>query len=121
MPWWRYRHSWASNFRRAFIPSACMSSRTHTPSIVKYSHEARAAGVPIVATRVGGVPEVLPEGTALLVPAESPVEVARAIRATIADPSASTRRAAAARQRLETTYGLTSWTSMYEDIYQRAR
>ena len=41
--------------------------------------EAMAAGVPVVATRVGGVPEIVQPGTGLLVPPEDPVALAAAL------------------------------------------
>jgi glycosyltransferase involved in cell wall biosynthesis len=115
---WTGRIANAGQCLKAF-DSFVLTSRTEgTPMVLL---EAMAAAVPIVATRVGGVPEVLPEGTAMLVPAESPARAARAIRDAIANPAASTARAAAARQRVETTYKLTSWADSYEEIYQRAR
>jgi glycosyltransferase involved in cell wall biosynthesis len=47
-----------------------------------------AAGVPVVATRVGVVPEVLEDGaTALLVPAGEPVPLAAAIERLLRDPA----------------------------------
>ena len=59
--------------------------------------EAMAAGVPVVASRVGGVAETAPEGTALLVPPGDPVALADAIREVLEDPSAASTRVAAAR------------------------
>ena len=49
--------------------------------------EAQAMGLPIVATRVGGVPEAVREGeTAVLVPPHDPGALADAVRALVADP-----------------------------------
>ena len=59
--------------------------------------EAMAAGVPVVASRVGGVAEIAPEGTAVLVPPGDPVALADAIREVLDDPSAASTRVAAAR------------------------
>ncbi len=64
--------------------------------------EAAAAGLPIVATAVGGVPEVVRDGQeALLVPPEGgPAGLAEAVEKLLADPALSARLAAAARQRV---------------------
>jgi glycosyltransferase involved in cell wall biosynthesis len=59
--------------------------------------EAMAAGVPAVAARVGGVPEVAPEGTALLVPPRDPGALADAIGALLDDPVLARAQADAAR------------------------
>ena len=96
-----------------------LSSRTEgTPMVLL---EAMATATPIIATRVGGVPNLLVGDTALLVAPESPSELARAIRSVYADREAAARRAEAARQRLSMTYDVKSWVARYEDIYQCAR
>ncbi len=63
--------------------------------------EALHAGVPIVATRVGGNPDLLGEDAALLVPPGDPRALADAVRSVLADPAlaARLRRAAQARAR----------------------
>ena len=61
--------------------------------------EALRAGVPIVATRTGGTPELTGEDAALLVPAGDPRRLADAVRSVLSDPAlaARLRQAAAAR------------------------
>ena len=50
-------------------------------------NEARAAGVAVIGTRVGGIPELVPAAQqALLVPPDDPVALAGAMRAFAADP-----------------------------------
>lgn len=48
--------------------------------------EAMAAGVPAVASRVGGIPEVLLPGTGLMVPPEDHAALAEALAALLLDP-----------------------------------
>jgi glycosyltransferase involved in cell wall biosynthesis len=83
--------------------------------------EAMAAGVPIVATGVGGVPDVVGASEALLVPPEDPDALAAALRDTYDDPAAAAARAAAARRRLEADFGIEPWVARYEAIYQTVR
>jgi glycosyltransferase involved in cell wall biosynthesis len=60
---------------------------------------ALALGVPVVATRVGALPEMLRDGdTALLVPPESPAELAAALIRALADPELRGRLARGGRR-----------------------
>jgi glycosyltransferase involved in cell wall biosynthesis len=61
--------------------------------------EAMRAGRPIVATRVGGTPELTGADGALLVPPEDPAALANAVTALLADASLAARLGAAARRR----------------------
>lgn len=60
--------------------------------------EALAAGAPVIATRVGGVPEIVDDGVnGLLVPPDDPDALARAIRSFFDDPELRDRLRAAAK------------------------
>lgn len=75
---------------------------TRTEGVPQSLLQAAAAGVPLVASRIGGIPEVIEDGvTGLLVPPEDPAALAAAIEATLADPAAAATRARAARKRCE--------------------
>ncbi len=94
-----------------------LSSRAEGTPIALF--EAMAAGVPIVATRVGGVPEVVSAAEAILVPPGDPRSIADAIRAIAAGPEAAAARAAAARRRLETDFAAGPWLDRYENLYRQ--
>jgi glycosyltransferase involved in cell wall biosynthesis len=67
--------------------------------------EAMEAGVPVVASRVSGIPEVVIDGeTGWLVPCEDPSALAAALADLAADPASGARRGAAGRQRVELLY-----------------
>jgi len=64
-----------------------LSSRTEGTPITLL--EAMYAGVPIVATRVGGVPDVVTSSQAILVPSEAPEMIARALTEVASEPTAA--------------------------------
>jgi glycosyltransferase involved in cell wall biosynthesis len=64
--------------------------------------EAMAAGVPVVASRVSGIPEIVVDGeTGWLVPPEDPAALATALGAALAEPDEARRRGEAGRRRLD--------------------
>jgi len=104
-----------------FLPALdllVLSSHTEgTPMILL---EAMAAGTPIVATAVGGVPDMLGADEALLVPSDDPGALSRAISAAVADPAASVQRAARARERVARDYAVPSWINKHLALYEAA-
>jgi glycosyltransferase involved in cell wall biosynthesis len=83
--------------------------------------EALAAGRPVVATRVGGVPEIVEEGkSALLVNPGDPAELASAIGTLLADPARAAALGAAGRQRINERFRAESWSRRLEELYGRA-
>jgi glycosyltransferase involved in cell wall biosynthesis len=61
--------------------------------------EALRAGVPVVATRAGGIPDLTGDNAALLVPPGDAARLADAVRSVLRDPALGTRLRAAARER----------------------
>ncbi|MDP9203504.1 MAG: glycosyltransferase [Gemmatimonadota bacterium] len=95
-----------------------LSSRTEGTPITLF--EAMHAGAPIVATSVGGVPDVVSSEDALLIPPEDPLALASAIRDVHDHPVDAARRALHAGIRLERDFAATPWLESYERIYRNA-
>jgi glycosyltransferase involved in cell wall biosynthesis len=93
-----------------------LSSRTEgTPMVLL---EAMAAGVPVIASRVGGVADWLREREALLVPPEQPDLLASALAAVLRAPRSAGTRAARASARLATVGAVSPWLDRYETLYR---
>jgi glycosyltransferase involved in cell wall biosynthesis len=80
--------------------------------------ESMAAGLPIVATTVGGNPEVVEEGaTGLLVPPRDSESLARAISSLLADPEMARRFGAAGRERAARHFSIDRMVRETESLY----
>jgi len=80
--------------------------------------EAMAAGLPVVATRVGGVPSVvLHERTGLLVPPEDPQALAEAVARLAVDRELRRRMGAAGRERVWPEYDESTMVSRLLELY----
>jgi glycosyltransferase involved in cell wall biosynthesis len=79
--------------------------------------EAMAAGLPIVSTNVGGIPEVLPEESAWLCPPGDPDALAGAILQA-AQSSDLLERGEIARRLAAAKYGLDHMAARYEELYR---
>jgi len=80
--------------------------------------EAMAAGLPIVATSVGGNVEVLERGGGVLVPPGEPTALAAAITRLATDRALGDRYGAEARSVIETGYTIDDMVSRLDDVYQ---
>jgi glycosyltransferase involved in cell wall biosynthesis len=79
------------------------------------------AGVPVVASRVGGVPELAPPGTALLVRPGDPAQLAAAIARLLDEPGLAQAQRAAARGHIEATGGAPAMVAQTLALYERLR
>lgn len=81
--------------------------------------EAMASGLPVVATNVGGNPEVVNDGeTGLLVPPKSPEAMAAAMLKIIQTPGLAHSMGRAGRRRVETEFNLRTVVMKYESLYR---
>ncbi len=81
--------------------------------------EAMAAGLPVVATQVEGVAELVIHGhTGLVVPRQSPRELAEAIEKILADPTAANVLGTAGRERVRAEFSWEKMVQKYEQIYE---
>jgi len=84
--------------------------------------EAMAAGVPVVATAAGGVPEMTEsEETALLVPPSDPEALAGAMIRLLADPPLATRLAANASAMIQSRFSPETYERELTAIYAGLR
>ncbi len=91
--------SWAEGFPNAVLEGMC-------------------AGKPVIATRVGGIPEVLIDGEfGHLVDPRQPAQLAQAIADTLADPTAMRALGRRGRQHVERTYSLERLSATMDAIY----
>ncbi len=80
--------------------------------------EAMAASLPVVATDVGGNPELVEDGrTGLLVPAADPAALARAIETLLGDPELRQSLGRAGRRRVVERYSLDRLIDSIETLY----
>jgi glycosyltransferase involved in cell wall biosynthesis len=83
--------------------------------------EAMALGIPVIASRVGGLAEVIQDGaTGLLITPGNVSVLADAIRRLIADPSLRARLGDEALRLQRAKYSLEAMASSYLNVYREA-
>lgn len=84
----------------------------------QFVFECMAAGIPIVATAVGGLPEIVRDGhTGLLVPPRDPSALARALTDVLTDKALARRLASASAARRD-EFTITSVAGKYAALYE---
>ena len=112
---------WQSDMRAIYAAADIVALTSHNEGSPVSIIEAMAAGRPIVATAVGGVPDVVRNGVdGLLVPAGDGDALAAAINSLVADPLRRDRLGAAARTsvhpRFDASRLVAEITRLYESL-----
>jgi len=81
--------------------------------------EAMAAGLPVVSTSVGGVPELVEDGLeGILVAPGQPADLMSAMRVLVEDQDKRRAMGAAARERAHAMFGVNGMTARYAALYR---
>lgn len=105
----------AEEYRTADI-LCCPSIREAFGNVVI---EAMACGIPVVATRVGGIPEIATEGGVQLVEPNSAVDLADALQTLIGDERLRTKLAAEGLQSFQRRFTWSNINKQYQEIVRR--
>jgi glycosyltransferase involved in cell wall biosynthesis len=82
--------------------------------------EAMAMGVPVIASRVGGIPKVVMDGVnGLLVPPGNPQEICEKVKILNSNPALALRLRSAGTDAIKAKYSLDSWCRSIEECYCR--
>jgi glycosyltransferase involved in cell wall biosynthesis len=106
---------------RAFLERAdIFALASHWEGLPYSVLEAMSAGLPVIASAVGGVPEAVIDGeTGILVPREDTAALRNALASLISDPERRHRLGTAARQRYESAFRFERMLSDTLAIYER--
>jgi L-malate glycosyltransferase len=111
--------------RRADVPSVLVRSDvvvhpSWSEGFPNAVLEAMCAARPVVATRVGGIPEVVAEGAdGLLIEPQRPAELASALEKLLANPLAAHVMGLRGRQHVEREFSLQKMCTTVETLYTR--
>jgi glycosyltransferase involved in cell wall biosynthesis len=112
-------HQPAAFVRERLATAALLPLPTLMDTAPNVLAESRAAGVPVVASAVGGIPELIEDGVdGLLVPAGSPGALAGAILRLLRDPAAARRLAERGRRRASEEHRAAVQVSKLIDVYR---
>jgi glycosyltransferase involved in cell wall biosynthesis len=106
----------------AIVVPSVKDAAGNVDGLPNFALEALASATPVIATRVGGLPQVIENGvTGRLVAERDPAALASALRDVLAHPEEGRRLGAAARARVASEFGWARTAARLEAAYERAR
>ena len=106
------------NRKRAWIFNSVFVLPSIAEGISNTILEAMASGLPVIATNVGGNPELVEAGrTGSLVPASEPFTMANTIQQYLRNPALLRQHGKAARDRVERFFSIDAMIKGYLDLY----
>jgi glycosyltransferase involved in cell wall biosynthesis len=106
--------------REAFAMARIVIVPSRAESLPYLVLEAAGAGMPLIATDVGGIPEIFEGEAERLVPPGDPAALAAAMRAALADPARMAAEAVLRRDRIAQKFSLSLAAGQIEAIYRAA-
>jgi glycosyltransferase involved in cell wall biosynthesis len=107
--------------RQAFELGRAMIVPSRAESFPYIVLEAAAAGLPLLATDVGGIPEIVSGTDTALVPPDNAEALAEAMLGTLADPAAAQAKAARLQEVVGSRYTVTAMTDAVLGVYASVR
>ena len=106
--------------REAFALGRFLVVPSRAESLPYVVLEAAAAGLPLIATRVGGIPEIFGPDAAHLVRADDPTALAQAIEAALENPGLAQARAQRLKARARESFSVDAMTDAVLGAYRDA-
>jgi len=106
--------------REAFALARTVVVPSRAESMPYIVLEAAAAGMPMIATDVGGIPEILSDAAARLIPAGDSAALAESLRRALAAPDRLHLEAMLRRDRIRQKFSLSIMAGTIEGIYRSA-
>jgi glycosyltransferase involved in cell wall biosynthesis len=106
--------------RKAFALAKAVVLPSRAESLPYLVLEVAAAGLPLIATNVGGIPEIFEGETEKLVQPGNPAALAEAMRSALTAPDAHVTQAMLRRTRVKQRFSLAATAGRIEEIYASA-
>jgi len=107
--------------REAFSRGHCIIVPSRAESLPYIVLEAAAAGLPVIATDVGGIPEIFADQADRLIPPGDPDALAEAMRAFLADPDTARQAATSFATTIEQRFSVDAMADAVIAAYAEAR
>jgi glycosyltransferase involved in cell wall biosynthesis len=107
--------------REAFARGRCIVVPSRAESFPYIVLEAGAAALPMIATNVGGIPEIVEGTSTKLIAPDSPRELAQSIAACLDDPGSAAVRAASLRSAIRERFTVSRMAQDIQALYDKTR